>query len=358
MHIIDHFGFGGAQRIFEGLSNYKGDTLYFYALRKKGYKEILPKCQNVCCARSTAKYSFPIFEIKRFIEKEKIEILHLHLPKSIFLGIVLKSLFFRKIKVIVHEHGDVFETGFLYTTFLRGFQSKVNLFIAVSKATKEKLMQNAGIRDDKIKVLYNFVDLDKFNMNSSYFDREKGRKKLGIKKDEFVVGFAGRLVERKGWREFIEAARILSFKSSNIKFLMIGDGPDKENLVKLIKKYDIENKVNYLGFVPDIDQFYCCIDCYVMPSHWEPSPMIFYEVQAKGIPLICADVVSVNELVKNGENGLTFDISDSKRLAQKIELLYGDRRLRDKLRNNGLINIKKYSLDAYLKRLEMIYSVI
>ena len=82
LHIIDHFGLGGAQTILEGISKSKENTFYFYALRRVGSKE-LPNYKNVYCTNSKSKYRLPIIEVKRFIEKEKIDILHLHLVKSI-----------------------------------------------------------------------------------------------------------------------------------------------------------------------------------------------------------------------------------------------------------------------------------
>ena len=64
LHLIDHFGFGGAQRILEGLNTYKSNKLYFYALRNSGSKQIRSKYKNVYCVNSRIKYNLPLFEIK------------------------------------------------------------------------------------------------------------------------------------------------------------------------------------------------------------------------------------------------------------------------------------------------------
>ena len=267
---------------------------------------------------------------------------------------MLKCIFFRSIKIVVHEHGEIFLNGFLYTTFLRLFQSKVDLFIAVSKATKKKLMQNAGIKEDKIQVLYNFVDLNKFNRTNICFDRENERKKLGIKKDEFVVGFAGRLVERKGWRIYLKAFAILS-KEISAKAIIIGNGKNRETMLARIRDLRIKEKVTYLGFVSDVRSFYVLLDCFIVPSYWEPMGITELEAQAMGIPVIASDVGGLNEIIENGKNGLLFKSKEDKDLAIKIKLIYRDKGLRNHTIGNGLKNAKKYSLDSYLNSIKEVY---
>ena len=353
MHIIDHFGFGGAQRILEGLRSSEEYNLYFCALRKKNSKEIIPS-NDVYYTRSKSKYSLPLFEIKRFIEKKNIDVLHLHLPKSIYLGIILKSLFFRNMKIIVHEHGDIFENGFIYANFLKQFQSKVDLFIAVSKVTKRKMIENSRIKENKIKVLYNFVDLNKFNVKSTNFDREKERDKLGIKKEDYVVGFAGRLVERKGWREFIKSFALLSH-NMNSKAIIIGDGKDKKEMLLMIKNQKIENNIIYKGYIYDVRSFYVLLDCFVIPSHWEPMGITELEAQAMRIPVIASDVDGLNEIIENEKTGLLFKVGNENDLAEKMAIIYKNEKIKNKIIENALKNVKKYSLDNYIIKLREIY---
>ena len=358
LHIIDSLGLGGAQTVVKGIfeKQKNNKNIFLFALRNR---EITTKInhKNVVIYNSNSKYSLlPLFDLKRIIKKNNIDILHCHLFRSQVFGWILKKFYFPKIKLIIHEHGQIFQKDTHYNYLMKKIQNKVDLFIAVSKATKRKLIENAGIQEDRIKVLYNFVDLERFNPEIlKKYNRNKEREKLGIEKNDFVVGFAGRLVKRKGWEEFIKSAKIISEKNTKIKFLIVGSGPDKEKLIKLINKLNLRNKILYIGFVPDVRSFYSMLDCFVMPSHWEPSPMIFYEVQSLGIPLICADAVSVNELIKNKKNALLFKLKNKKDLSEKIKIICNDKNLRKKLIKNGLNEAKKYSLENYLIKLGDIY---
>ena len=89
LHIIDHLGLGGAQTIVKALSRMK--NTHVYVLRRDN-KLIESQKDNIRYIDTLNRYRFPIFEIRRFVKKEKIDILHLHLSKSIFLGIIFGTI--------------------------------------------------------------------------------------------------------------------------------------------------------------------------------------------------------------------------------------------------------------------------
>jgi glycosyltransferase involved in cell wall biosynthesis len=172
------------------------------------------------------------------------------------IGFIIKKFYFPKIKLIFHEHGMIFgsEKGnpledLFVKLFLKLTKKNVDLVIAVSKATKNELFKKAKISADKIEILYNFVDLDKFNRKNITWDIKQEKEKLGIKKNECVIGFAGRILERKGWREFVESVK----KFRNIKFIIAGDGEEKALLIKQIKGF---NNIIYLGYYCEMVKFY------------------------------------------------------------------------------------------------------
>lgn len=357
LHVIDHFGFGGAQTIVNGLLNKwetDGIKLISYALRKSNNGI---KVDNKIFFMSNHKYKYDIFsffELKKFIETNKVEILHLHLVKSMLFGILIKQIYHNAFKIIVHEHGKVFNDIFWYNNLLKLFQSKVDLFIAVSEATKKRLIENAGIKQDKIKVLCNFVDLNHFDSQKIEISKLEEREKLGLNDENFILGFAGRHVEQKGCRDLILAlCKLKHFE--NIKLLIAGDGPKKKEYMTLVDKLGLEQNICFLGFVPDIRWLYSIIDCFVIPSHWEPLGIVALEAHAMGIPVIAANVDGLNEVVLDDKTGLLFEPENENDLAKKIELLYHNENLRIKLIKNGMKNVEKYSLDNYLITLEKIY---
>ncbi|HIA12465.1 MAG TPA: glycosyltransferase family 1 protein, partial [Flavobacteriales bacterium] len=297
LHIIDTFWLGGAQTLLKSYFEAERENfdIHLFSLRRT-VPSISVEHKNVSCYRSHSRYSpGPLRALTNIIKKRDIDVLHCHLPRSQVFGYLVKRLFQPNIILVFHEHGDIFEKGVLLPALLRFFQHHVDQFVACSKAVKKELIVRAGIPARKIEVVYNFVDTEKFARVelSNYNHLEKNT--WGIKPDDFVVGFAGRLVERKGWREFVKIAK--RFKSEGIagqpgrriKFLMAGIGPDAENMKKLINNYSLNDSVTYVGYITNMKSFYALLNCLVIPSYWEGHPITQLESLALGIPLVCSN---------------------------------------------------------------------
>ncbi|MCK4744936.1 glycosyltransferase family 4 protein [Candidatus Parcubacteria bacterium] len=356
LYIIDSLGLGGAQTVVKGIfeKQQENKDIFLYALRKRKIN-ININHKNVFVSKSKNKYSlFTLIELKRLIEKEKIDVLHCHLFKAQFFGWLL-NFFFSNIKLIQHEHGQIFQGDFYYNKFINISQKKTDLFIAVSKAIRNKLIECAKVDSNKIKVLYNFVDLDKFSNKLSKEKIFEKRKKLGIKKDEFVVGFAGRLIERKGWREFIKTAKILNEKKNDFKFLVAGDGPQKKELLNLVKRNNFKDKMRFLGYQKNILEFYSLLDCFVISSYWEGLPMAQLEIMSFGIPLIISDGPGMNEITVNGKECIYTKVKNVNSIKTAVVYLLGHPNFRNKLIKNSLNKVKEYSLIEYIKKINSVY---
>ncbi len=355
LHIIDHIALGGAQSVVKGFFDYQKDNkdIYLFSLRKEN-ANIGIDHENVFVYKSSQKYSLiPLKEIREIIKEEKIDVLHCHLFRSQVFGWILKKFYFPDIKLIIHEHGKIFQKNWYYKLFMRVARKKVNLFIAVSYTTKKELMNKANIPEEKIKVLYNFVDLEKFNRKNITWNIEKEKEKLGIKKDEFVIGFVGRLVKVKGCEYLIRALPYLKFK---YKVVIAGDGPLKKKLENLAEELGVTENVIFLGYTENIVKTYSLMDCSVVSSLLESFGLAAIEAQAIEIPVIVSDIPALNETI-NSENGLFFKIEDFEDLAAQINKLR-DGKLRKQLVKNGLENVQRFGLDNYIEELNKIYKEI
>jgi L-malate glycosyltransferase len=366
LHVIDSTNLGGIQTLLKGIfENHKENkNIFLYSLRKTEIN-ININHKNFIVSKSLVKYSIKdLFILKDIIRSNNISIIHCHQIKSQFFGYLLKLFFFKNITLIFHEHGQVLLeksksfSDFFFIIFLKKAKKKVNLFIAVSKIIKKTLIKKSKIPENKIKFLYNFVDLDKFNKKNIKWDIRKERQKLGIKNDEFVIGFAARLVQRKGWKDFIKSSSIILKENTKIKFLIAGDGQGKKKLINLIKELKLKKNMYYLGYVSDMVWFYSLLDCFVIPSHWEPMGLTEIEAQALGVPVIASDVPALNEIIADKFNGLLFKAKNEKDLAKKIILLYNNKKLRTQLVKNSLKDVRKYSLEEYIMNLDKIYNGI
>jgi len=356
MLVIDHLGFGGARVILTNIikKTSSASGIYLYSLRKSMNEPTFTKEEDSRVYIYPSKFRFNLsclFDLHGVIKKKNITVLHCHLAKSFFIGYLIKRLFSKQIKLVFHEHGKIFKNNWLYNLFLRCVKKRVDLFIAVSKATKNELMKNADINPKKIEVLYNFSDLDPSNAGKS--DKQEEREKLGLRKDYFVIGFAGRLSKVKGCEHLIKSIPYINIP--NFKVLIAGDGLERKNLERLTENLSITEKTIFLGYVKEILNFYGIIDVLVVPSKFESFGISVIEAQACGIPVIASNVGALNELIKNEENGLLFEFANGKDLAEKIEWMEKDKELRGRLIKNGLCTVKRYSIEEYIRSLEKNY---
>lgn len=354
LHIIDNLWLGWAQRVVSGIFEWKQNdkNIFLFSLRKVDINMNIHH-KNICIHHSTNKFSFPILKLIKFIKQNDITILHCHLAKSQIIGWILKMFFFPNIKLVFHEHGEIFEEGRIYPFLMNFFRNGVDLYIAVSFATKKKILEKTSFEEKKIRVLYNFVDENKFRKIHD-FDKESYRKKYGMKNEDFVVWFASRIYEWKWRKEFINSAKILS-KEHDIKFLIAGNWQDSEKLLQEIQWF---SNIQYIWYIDTMTNFYNILDCFVFPSHRESLWITWIEANACETPVIASDIEWLNEIMLHGQNALLFEKQNSKDLSEKILQIYQDENLRKNLIKNGLQEIKKYSLSRYLVDLEALYGNI
>ncbi len=334
LYLIDNFSLGGAQTIVKGLMENAADNTQIHALGLRQKKPDLDiDHPNAIIFQSSSKYTFKVIGfLKDFISKNKIEVLHCQLPRSIVIGYLLKRAF-PKIKYIIHEQGDIFES-WTYAMLLRIIWKKADGILTCSKASAKVLIRRAHVDPLRITVLYNFVDLKRFSP----------REHLSFKGQK--IAFAGRIERRKGWREFIRAALFLKDKEG-LSFYLAGTGTEVRKLERGIRKHKDAN-LNYLGYQADMKAFYGEMDLLVIPSHFEPMGMVAVEAMACGIPVLAANVPGLNEVVNHGKNGWTYTSKSAKELARAIEVILDDHPDRiNAVAEKGIEHAQDFSLQEF-----------
>lgn len=346
LHIIDSLGLGGAQTIVKGIfeNQRNKENLLLFVLRKREIETKL-NSSSIMIYKSSRKYSLkPITELKKIIEKENIDILHCHLFRSQVFGYILKKKYFPDIKLIFHEHGEIFQKHLSYNSFMKFSKKYVNLYLAVSEATKKALVEKAGIDPKKIVVLYNFVDLKRFNRTNIKIGVNKEKERIGIKKEEYVIGFVGRLAKVKGCEYLIKALLYLKFQ---YKVIIAGDGPERKNLEKLAIKLGVRNRVIFLDYIDKPERIYPLMDVLVVPSESESFGLSVVEAQAMGVQVIASDVDGLKEIINLTKSGMLFKSNDVQDLANNLNRIYGKRQFK--------ANISIFHIKDYLKKLNKIY---
>lgn len=204
---------------------------------------------------------------------------------------------FKKISYFVNPHHLVIlylERRLLNSPYLK-------IVITNSQRGKKEILEHYGLAEEKIRVLYNGVDLEQFNPIRVQQKRQIWREKWEIGKDDFVFLFVGSGFERKGLAFLLSALSILDKK--NIKLLVVGkNGIQKYKAYS--RKLGVADRVRFAGPQNEVDLFYGGSDIFVLPSIYEPFSNACVEALASGLPVITSQINGAAELIREGENGL------------------------------------------------------
>ncbi len=250
--------------------------------------------------------------LRLFAQRFRPDLVHNHFN---WVGLLLgKVIHVPRIETI-HNTYHFLTTGqrFAYS-LLSVFASRI---IAVSDYVKTFTLKHFRlIPANKITVVHNGIDLERLQVN----EREESRRLLGIKSDEFVIGFIGRLEEQKGLRYLLEAIVVLNKSFSHLKIIIAGDGTLRQNLEEYAKTFALDNCV-FLGYQRETEKLYSAFDAFVLPSLFEGLPMSAIEAMAAACPVVATRVGGVAEVVEHGVTGLLVEPAESDQLAGALRHL-------------------------------------
>jgi glycosyltransferase involved in cell wall biosynthesis len=209
------------------------------------------------------------------------------------------------------------------------------LIVTISKYSLEKIENYYGVDAAKVRIVPNGVDPEEFKPVAET-DREGGRRRLGLGSEPCVL-FVGSLIPRKGLPFLIEAAKKIVKEHSETKFVIVGEGPLKNQLFSNLATANLSGNFKFLGNVKEdmLPALYNCADVFALPSIQEGQGIVLLEAQASAKPVVAFDVGGVNEAVRNGETGLLVKRGSSEELADALLKLLSDKALREKMGANG-----------------------
>lgn len=183
------------------------------------------------------------------------------------------------------------------------------------------------------------------------------KKKYNIKKNDFSLIFVGRIAEEKNVPYLIDVMSDIIGKKSNIKLLIIGDGPDKEKYEKYSIKKNTSNNVIFTGKVAwdDIPVYYSLGNAFISASTTETQGLTIIEAMAASLPAICINDESFSGTVVDDLNGYLFD--NKKECEDKILKLSNDKKLVKYLSNGAMMSAEKHSSKYFAERVLDVYKL-
>jgi glycosyltransferase involved in cell wall biosynthesis len=183
----------------------------------------------------------------------------------------------------------------------------------------------------------NGLDLKRFTSNINSHDEINSLKqKIGISKDRIMFGFVGRINDRKGIYELIEAFKLLQ-ESQKISLLILGDfefNQLKSNLIK--DEIESNTEIFWVGYQTDVPLYMSIMDVFIMPSWSEGFGNVYVQAAAVGLPVIGTKVTGVKDAVSHNYNGILVEPKNIIDLTEAMKRLIIDEGLRIRLGKNGL----------------------
>ena len=273
-----------------------------------------------------------VFQIRRFLRENQIDILHTHGYESDivgFLAVLLGQTRWVATNHVWHPLSGKLRFYESLDAFVLRFARRI---VAVSREIKEDLI-SVNISAANVRVIDNGIDLDRFRRSRP---TETLRASLGMRQQDLVVTIVGRLSPEKGHTTFLKAARTVSSNRENVKFLIVGDGPMREELRAEIGRLNLEERVIFAGFRKDMPEIYALSDVMVNASSIEGLPMTILEAMASKVPIVATRIGGIPDIIKDNETGLLVDSGDVGALTTRIESLLGDQGKRLRLAEAAL----------------------
>jgi glycosyltransferase involved in cell wall biosynthesis len=218
-----------------------------------------------------------------------------------------------------------------------GKLTKPDYWVAPSKFTAEQFIKLFKIPKEKIRVIPEGVDLEKFNKN---VDASDINEKLG---NERKILFVGNLHPNKGVHFLIKSFALVKSRINDVKLVIVGDGPLKHYLINLTKRLKLEKDVILAGFVDDEDlpKYYASCDIFASASVLEGFGLIFLEAMALGKPIVAFNLVSIPEVV--GDAGILVNEINHEKFANAIIELLQNKALYKEKSEIALNRVKLFS---------------
>lgn len=208
---------------------------------------------------------------------------------------------------------------------------------------RKQLIKKCPIAQRKARVVYPGI----FMPEQLVLPEEKKlfREQWGIRENEKLVGIVARLADVKDHNTFIDAAEIVSRANQHVKFLIVGDGPRKDDLGKMIHQKILGDRIILTGYIPRLDSIWGILDIFVLTSLSEGFPLSIIGALAAGTPVIATNVGGIPEIIKHGENGFLVAPRQIDDIAYHITTLLNNPLMMKQMQTNARATANSFQIE-------------
>ncbi|MCM8825609.1 MAG: glycosyltransferase family 4 protein [Candidatus Omnitrophica bacterium] len=375
-HVITRMIVGGAQEntllTVIGLKNRKHDVLLISgpSTGPEGSMEADVKKHGISfiLVPQLVRNINPLYDVIAFVKlgmifrRHKFDIIHTHSAKAGFIGRIAGKIFSRKSKIIHTLHGSSFyqyqsalaKFCYMMSEKIAGFCT--DYFISVSSIILERYLNRGIGKKEKSCVIRSGFEVEKYKV---VLESSQGiRNKLGIGKQDILIGMIGRLFPLKGQEYLLRVFAKIAGDYPNTNLVLVGDGILKESFERFVKQLRLQERVHFTGLVePEkIPYFASAIDIGVHTSLREGLPRAVVQILAAGKPVIAFDIDGAREVIKDGLNGFLVAAKDELALEKRLRFLIEHPEEAKRMGERGQkMVLEEFSVDKMLAEIEKVY---
>jgi len=290
----------------------------------------------------------------RFTKKEQPDIIQTFFVDANIFGVIAARL--AGCKIIISSRRSLGQ-GYsrLNLLFLRLLRRWTTSYLANSEAAALKTVDKEGVPRHRITVIYNGLDLQQYRSISPE-QRSQQRREWRIDNNETLIGVVANLRDIKNIDSLIRVAARLDNEFPSLKYVVVGEGPERPKLQNLIESSGLAGRFLLVGSYPDVVPCLAAFDIAVMCSSFESFSNSLIEYMAAGLPIISSDAGGNSEAISHNENGLLYPVGDEQGLENGLRKLFSDQSLATRLGESARKTaFRCFSREAYIKRHEDYY---
>lgn len=293
-----------------------------------------------------------VWKLIKIIKRNNISILHVHQGKLYWTALLMK-LFFKNIKVVLHRRQDTRHKWYACKHYKLADKT-----LTVSDAVRQGLIKYEKVPENKVQVLYNAFDFDRFLKE---IDSTEIVKKYNLE-NKIVVGTVAAIVslEGKGQQYLIEAIAKLRTEYPNICGLIVGDGAGKKLQEEYAKKLGVDDITIFTGYQSEVPKFVKAMDIFCLLScDTEGFGNVNLEAQSLKVPVITTSVGGNPETIIDGKTGILIEPRNTEKLIEAIKKFLSDKEFAEKTANEGYNFVKNtFSKEKFVENLTKVYEEI
>ena len=279
-----------------------------------------------------------MWRLRKLIKAEQPDIVHTWLFAANAYGRLMVGRRMKpRPKLIVSERCvDVWKAGWQLWLDQR-LIARTDRLIGNSFAVAE-FYKSIGYPPDRVTVIPNGIEIPE----STPFDRDALLAEFEIPRGSHVIGFVGRLAKQKRVDDLVFAMGLVAILRPDAHMLLVGDGPERDKLMKFARDINVDRQTRFTGHRPDATNLLRLMDLFWIASDFEGQSNSIMEAMAAGLPVIASDIPPNRELVIDGETGFLVKVGDRAGFQQFADRLLADPELARRLGDAGRERMRQH----------------